>query len=232
MRLQQKIARGMLAVLVVVVVFIFLTNKSYNDIEGFLVRDLPINFKIARQYERFAEYWSRVGESIKDHVKFGIDKNISYNEISENLEGYLLSIGELIVLTDDLPAYTEIKYKCMGYMSQIKALELLVNKRNRLQSKFSEKREIATENAKTEILDLLEQFKSMMQSWRETFSSADFKESLVGTSSLMDNISRIEKDLIVADSEMSVYLSIKKNSEHSEDTDKKKDDNKTTLLTS
>ncbi|MDD2623804.1 MAG: SpoIIE family protein phosphatase [Candidatus Riflebacteria bacterium] len=229
MRLQQKIARGMLAVLVVVVVFIFLTNKSYNDIEGFLVRDLPINFKIARQYERFAEYWSKVGESIKDHVKFGIDKNISYNEISENLEEYLLSIGELIVLTDDLPAYTEIKYKCMGYMSQIKALELLVNKRNRLQSKFSEKREIATENAKTEILHLLEQFKSMMQSWRETFSSADFKESLVGTSSLMDNISRIEKDLIVADSEMSVYLSIKKNSEHSEDTDKKKDDNKTTL---
>ena len=35
MRLQQKIARATAGVLVVVVVFIFLTNKSYNDIEGF-----------------------------------------------------------------------------------------------------------------------------------------------------------------------------------------------------
>ncbi len=216
MKLQQKIARGMLVLFFVVVSFIFLTSKNFNDIEGFVIRDLPQNFKVAREYERFAEYWSQIGEAKKDYVKFGVDKSIAVEEVVERLTDYLDRIDKLVVETDEHEIFLEVKGKCLEYTHSLKQLERLVGKRIRLLKRFSEKKKNAIESARSEIVRLLDQFKEMTQSWRVSFEAKDFKESLSQTSGLIDYISRIEKDLIVANSEMSTYLLMKNEDENQE----------------
>jgi serine phosphatase RsbU (regulator of sigma subunit)/HAMP domain-containing protein len=214
MKLQQKIARGMLVLFFVVVVFIVLTSKNYNDIEGFVIKDMPQNFKVAREYERFAEYWSQIGEAKKDYVKFGVDKDVSVEEVTEQLLGYLDRIDVLVVNTEEYQVYAEIREKCLNYTRSLKQLEELVVKRNRLVKRFTDKKKQAIENTRSEIMRLLDQFKEMTRSWRVSFEAKDFKESLSQTSGLIDYISRIEKDLIVANSEMSTYLLVKNDEEN------------------
>jgi serine phosphatase RsbU (regulator of sigma subunit) len=217
MKLQQKIARGMLVLFFVVVVFIVLTSKNYNDIEGFVIKDMPHNFKVAREYERFAEYWSQIGESKKDYVKFSVtDKNISVEVVTEQLLGYLDRIETLVINTEEHQVYSEIKLKCLDYTHSLKQLELLVEKKNRLLKRFTDKKKEAIDNTRSEIMRLLDQFKEMTRSWRVSFEAEDFKESLSQTSGLIEYISRIEKDLIVVSSEMSNYLLLKNEQENGE----------------
>lgn len=209
MKLQQKIARGMLGILVVLIIIIVLTHKSYSDTEGFIVRDLPRNFRIAREYEKLAEYWSKNGEAMKDYVKFGINDRISLGEVFDTLEKYVSNIGLLASETDERKFADTIREKNVQYSSFVRTIDSLVDKRNKLQTRFIERREKAAENARTEIFSLLDQFKSMMQSWLE------FKSTLTDASDLLNQITRIERDLQAVQSEMSTYLSISNTQEPS-----------------
>ena len=141
MKLQQKIARVMIGILVVLIIIIFLTHKSYSDIEGFIVRDLPKNFRIAREYEQLSEYWSKNGEALKDYVKFGIDNRVSVGEVSEILKKHVDNIYKLTSCSDEQKFAAEIKEKNEQYGSKVRSIDQLVGRRSYLLARFNERRD-------------------------------------------------------------------------------------------
>lgn len=211
MSLQQRLARGIFAVLGVILVFMVLTSMSYWDIEGFVNKILPVNITIARSYERLAAGWTQLGEVLIEGLKSGpVDIDTDNSGKILELEQIIGKIETLISDQQRLEKIRQIKLLFASFSRQLTSYDLLVKSRNRILRKNSDRRAKAVEGLQSDVLSLLDRFKSMMADLNTTLKNPDFQASLGHTSSLMEKISRIEKDLILAETEVALYLSLKK----------------------
>lgn len=209
MSLQRRLTKGILAVLAVIVIFMALTSISYWDIEGFVTTILPVNSKIAKSYERLSNRWSFLGEYASDLLKGNVAPDRSSASATHELEITISRLENLVSDPQQLANFKEIKRLCASFTSQLAAYELLINNRNSILRKNSSRRIKAADGLRTEVVNLLDRFKGMILDLNTTLKNPDFQASLGGTSSLMEKISRIEKDLILAETEIALYLSLK-----------------------
>lgn len=211
MSLQQRLARGIFAVLGVILVFMILTSMSYWDIEGFVNKILPVNITIARSYERLAAGWTQLGEVLTESLKSGhADSDIDNSGKTLEIEQIINKIETLITDQQRLNSIKQIKLLFANFSRQLSSYDLLIKSRNRILRKNADRRSKAVEGLQSDVLSLLDRFKSMMTDLNATLKNPDFQASLGRTSSLMEKISRIEKDLILAETEVALYLSLKK----------------------
>ncbi|NCB39101.1 MAG: hypothetical protein EOM80_10045 [Erysipelotrichia bacterium] len=211
MSLQRRLTRGISAVLAVILVFMVLTSMSYWDIEGFVQTILPANIAIARSYEKIAGLYAQLGEIANENfqtVPASIEKD-SHAQTLE-LEQSITKLEALIKDAQRQENLRQVKHLSVSFIKQIASYELLIKSRNRLLKKNSDRRAKASETLRADVISLLDRFKSMMIDFKSALKNPDFQASIGGTSSLMEQISRIEKDLILAETEVALYLSLKK----------------------
>lgn len=213
MSLQRRLTKGISAVLAVIIIFMFLTSISYWDIEGFVTTILPVNITIAKSYERLASRWNSLGDYASELIKGSIESDGKHKLVSQELEGLASRLENLVVEPQHQTNLKEIKKLCASFTKQLDSFELLINNRNSILRKNSARRLKAAEGIRNEVVNLLDRFKGMLTDLSVTLKNPDFQASLGGTSSLMEKISRIEKDLILAETEIALYLSIKNDKE-------------------
>ncbi|MDD3146195.1 MAG: SpoIIE family protein phosphatase [Candidatus Riflebacteria bacterium] len=216
MSLQRRLARGIFTVLAVILIFMGLTSMSYWDIEGFVTKILPVNITIARSYERLAGRWTQLGEIVTESLKTGpTDSDTDNSAKTLEIEQIISKIEALIVDPQRSESIKSIKLLFANFNRQLASFDLLTRSRNRLLRKNADRRSKAAEGLRSDVVSLLDRFKSMMVDLNTTLKNPDFQASLGNTSSLMDKISRIEKDLILAETEVALYLSLRKEKEPS-----------------
>ncbi|PKL46093.1 MAG: hypothetical protein CVV42_17570 [Candidatus Riflebacteria bacterium HGW-Riflebacteria-2] len=219
MSLQRRLTRGIMAVLALILVFMLLTSISYWDIEGFVTSILPVNIAIARSYERVTSSWTQLADATNDSlVKNMTDADeATLTARADELAGLIKKLDNLI--TDDKRA--EVLHGIANlnttFMRQLASFKLLLKNRNRSLKRNSDRRVKAAEGLRSEVVNLLDRFKSMMIDLNAAFKNPDFQASLSTTSTLMDKIARIERDLILAETEVALYLSIKHGKETPEE---------------
>lgn len=209
MSLQKQLTKGISVVLVVIIIFMILTTMFYRDIEGFVSILLPRNVTISRTYERISARWTTLAdEAIANFKNYNIDAAQKKNK-AEGLAPLLTKLDNLIIEAPRKQALELLKELNASFSAQLETYENLLASRNLILMTTSHQRAKAAQGLQTEVFSLLEQFKEMMTDFNRTLQNPDFKKSLGSTSSLLEKISRIEKDLILAETEISLYLSLK-----------------------
>jgi serine phosphatase RsbU (regulator of sigma subunit)/HAMP domain-containing protein len=209
MSLQRRLAKGISAVLAVIIIFMALTSMSYWDIEGFVTTILPVNITIAKSYERLAGRWNYLGEYAGELQKNNLTVNASQSLIVQEIDQIVARLENLVTDEQRQNSLKQIKILCASFTRQLSSFELLINNRNSVLRKNSDRRLKAAQGLRSEVINLLDRFKSMIVDLNTTLKNPDFQASLGGTSSLIEKISRIEKDLILAETEIALYLSLK-----------------------
>ncbi|MBU1106761.1 MAG: SpoIIE family protein phosphatase [Candidatus Riflebacteria bacterium] len=219
MSLQRRLTRGISAVLAVILVFMLLTSMSYWDIEGFVTSILPVNIAISRSYERIAGYWVQLAESAEESMSRPLSDS-QETEMVTRADELIEMVKRLDNLVDDeerVQSLRSINNLSSAFIKQLDSFKLLLKNRNRALLRNSSRRAKAADGLRSEVVSLLDRFKSMMIDLNSTLKNPDFQASLGGTSTLMDKIARIEKDLILADTEVALYLSLKHGKETPEE---------------
>ncbi len=219
MSLQRRLARGIFAGLALILVFLGLTSMSYWDIDGFVTKILPVNITIARAYEKMAGRWTQLGETLSESIKID-SADEDYSSRVLEIEKLIARIEELISDRQRLENIRKIKLLFADFRQQLTSFDLLIKSRNRLLRKNASRRSKAAEGLRADVVGLLDRFKSMMVDLKNTLKNPDFQASLGNTSSLMDKISRIEKDLVLAETEIALYLSLRNDKETKKNTGK------------
>lgn len=210
MSLQKRLARWILVILAVFVIFLGLTSFSYYGIDGFITSVLPRNVAIARTYERFADHWNLAFQEARDNLF--LFESIPDQQVTESKDIFQQITGKLknlIELPERQGRFREIEHLCASFTSQLSTYYLSLNNRNRLHRKNYINRQKATQGMKNEVVNLLERFKSMLSDFNSALKNPDFQASLGRTSMLMQKIARIEKDLLLAETEVALYISQK-----------------------
>jgi serine phosphatase RsbU (regulator of sigma subunit)/HAMP domain-containing protein len=212
MSLQRRLTKGILAVLGVIIIFMALNLMSYWDIDAFVTLVLPPKVTIARTYERFGDNWNQLFEKAKDDLSLYNNEALSIPSAQiEKMSGIVARLKNLIESQERMEELTQIEHYAASFTKQLNSYYLLLQTRNRLQQKSFQSRQKAARGFKTEALNLLERFKSMLDDFNAALKNPDFKASLGKTSSLLDKIARIEKDLVMAETEVALYISQKDN---------------------
>ena len=211
MSLQRRLTRGISAVLAVILVFMLLTSMSYWDIEGFVTSILPVNIAIARSYERIAGYWVQLAESASESMRRPLSdaQEAVMTAHADEFIDMIKKLGNLVEDEERLQSLRSINSFSSAFIKQLDSFKLLVKNRNRALLRNSDRRAKAADGLRSEVVSLLDRFKSMMIDLNSTLKNPDFQASLGGTSTLMDKIARIEKDLILAETEVALYMSLK-----------------------
>ncbi len=210
MSLQNRLARGIAIILAVIVIFMALTSMSYLDIDSFVTVILPRHVTIARTYERFADSWNQAFQNAQDHLL--LYENVPENktiETIDRLNNISSRLNNLIELPDHKESFIELSRFCASFTNQLSSYYLHLNNRNRLHRKKFLSREKATVGMKNELVTLLDRFKSMLSDFNIALKNPDFQASLGQTSDLLQKISRVEKDLLLAETEVALYISQK-----------------------
>jgi serine phosphatase RsbU (regulator of sigma subunit)/HAMP domain-containing protein/phosphate uptake regulator len=213
MSLQRRLTKGISVVLGVILIFMALTSMSYLDIDGFVTTVLPRNVTIARTYERFADNWNQVFQAANDSLSIykDTDENL-YKKDIENLENVVERLDNLIQIPERKENLRYLEHLCASFTKQLASYYLLQANRNRLHLKKALSRQKATLGMKAEVINLLDRFKKMLTDFNSALKNPDFQASLGNTSSLMNKISRIDKDLLLAETEIALYISQKSGS--------------------
>ncbi|GAB1355249.1 MAG TPA: SpoIIE family protein phosphatase [Candidatus Rifleibacterium sp.] len=219
--LQRRLAKVFLVILLLFVILFALNWLSFSDIEDTVNVSLPVNIKIARAYEELAAKWTQLGETVTESLKSGPE--VAEQDNSEKLHQLELVIDRIEKLIDDparLEVLTHTRLMFDGFKKHFISFDLLLKSRNRMLRKNADRRSKAAEGLRADVTSLLDRFKSMIVDLNSTLKNPDFQASLGNTSSLMEKISRVEKDLILAETEVALYLSLKKGKEQSDKSEK------------
>ncbi|GAB4269889.1 MAG: hypothetical protein Kow0029_06240 [Candidatus Rifleibacteriota bacterium] len=210
MSLQKRLARGILVILAVILIFMVLTSMSFLDIDSFVAVVLPRNVAIARTYERFADLWGQTFQYAAELFNnYETRAEGSERLLEENLNNEILKLSNLIQIPERKEKLSEIKHLCASFTGQLSSYMLLQANRNRIYKNKAISRQRATQGMRQEVINLLDRFKKMLADFNTALKNPDFQASLGRTSSLMLKISRIEKDLLLAETEVSLYISQK-----------------------
>lgn len=213
MSLQKRLAKGISVVLGVILIFMALTTMSYFDIEGFVSTILPRNVTMARAYGNFADTWDQVFKTANDSLFIYENSDKNQSQIAnESLNSIISRLENLLQIPERKENLQHIEHLCASFTKQLSSYYLLHANRNRLHTKKSISRQKATQGLKSEVVSLLDRFKKMLSDFNTALKNPDFQASLGRTSSLMVKITRIEKDLLLAETEVALYISQKSSS--------------------
>ena len=209
MSFQRQLALSIAAVLAVILIILGLSSISFWDIEGFVTSMLPRHITIARTYERFADKWFTISEIAEGHASNPATPLLNLSiENTEVLNGYLEKLSNLVIEKDRKERLQNISRLCGSFTSQLENFELLLKRRNNIIQKKSINRTKAAEGLWEEVTLLLNRFKEMMKDFKETLRNPGFRSSLSQTSTLMIKIEKVEKDLLLAETEVALYISL------------------------
>jgi len=208
MTLKEQIFLGILAALLFLVVLTALIGFSYRSIDKFISDELIPHMAIARQYEQFISSWLSVSETLEENKAKSFLPFIN-EEVMNALEKSLSDLEKVTLTKEEKSGFLEIKDLVATYVWQIKDYERYFRRKLQLAQRESAKIEASTKNLSEKVEDLLSNFKSMMEKFNQALHDSTFQLSSETASTLMLKVSRIEKDLIMTQGEIALYLNAK-----------------------
>lgn len=204
--LRTRLTRGISAVIIILLVFWILTALSYKNVDNFLSDQLPENMLIAQSYEELSDAYSRVFEQSRQNIK-NYASEPTYNEFSPNKIKTLLY--ELSLLFEQRPnsSIEKLKELQASFIKELSMLDSMVAERNDLMMAKIVKRTQAASHFREQVLELLNQFSGMLSDLNTITQNPDFTS--LADQTLVNKIKRIQQDLINAETEISLYLSIR-----------------------
>jgi len=207
MTLQRRLAYGILLVLLVIAIFFGLTALSFFGIDKFGRVVLPLYIQTARLYERLGDDWMAISEEVERNIA---DQNRSDALATEPLVvKFETSLSQIEALINDpvhRKVFLDISRLASSYTLQLRQLDRIVSKRNSYFRRENEKRMLASKALSSKVTELSNRFRGMKNDFTEALKKAEFLSSSGETSSLMTHIAKIEKDLIMAEGEVNLYL--------------------------
>ncbi len=207
MTLQRRLFLGISLGLAVIMLFFGLTTIFFRSSDRFVADDLSPNLNIASLYERLEDYWTDAGDEIRGNV------------LNESFSGPLLpegkwekineitgELGKLVILPAERTRLLEIESVLGSYSRQLQVLERTISQRMVLTSRERQKHSQGAEMLAKKATELTEGFTRMMEDFSNALREPEFRSGLATTSALMSKISRIEKDLLIANGDVSLYI--------------------------
>ncbi len=210
MSLRRRLALGIGGALAGLLAFLAFTTHSFRQIDFFLNSSLFREIGIARTYERLAASWLEISDLVKANLR---DQQRTERLVPDGmLEQFELPLKELEAVMVE-PSYRASFAPVQGlaalYLKTLKEFERLVAQRGVLARKEVQRRRGAGQAVVTRVGDLLERYRKMVADFAETLKNPDFQASFGTTSTMLVKISRVEKDLDLAESEVALYLSLR-----------------------
>lgn len=212
MSLQSRLVRGIAVILAIIGFFIALTWWSYHGIDGLIRVTLPRQVTAARTYERFADLWSISHQKAHDQLQIYEDASETESlALIEKLNNVSQKLDNLIDDEKHRENLKQINHLCASFTSQLNVFFRQMQNRNRIHRKKVVSRLNATKGLNEEVVNLLDRFKRMLGDFNTALKNPDFQASLGHTSQLLEKISRVEKDLFLAETEIALYISLNGN---------------------
>ena len=211
MSLKKQLQIGMIAVLVVIVIFMLMTSKSYKDLDEFVLDNLPRNMILARQYDKLVNRWNRMDDTWQGLIK-DYESLPSLETWQSDFDNAFNQIGRNLTDSKHKEIFKSIKNDYSSYTQNYNYLERLITNRNNINQRNITKKEAAAKVARNDIEALLKNFRNMIKDLQNTIKSPDFTASTELTTSLYDAITKIETDLRASERELTIYLTVNSNS--------------------
>ncbi|NLI75465.1 MAG: serine/threonine-protein phosphatase [Candidatus Riflebacteria bacterium] len=210
MSLRSRLALGIGGALAGLLVFLAFTTHSFRQIDFFINSSLFREIGIARTYERLAASWLEISDLLKTNLR---DQQRTERLVPDGLlEQFEITLKELEAVMVE-PSYRASFAPVQGlatlYLKTLKEFERLVAKRGALARREVQRRRGAGQAVVTKVGDLLERYRKMVADFAGTLKNPDFQASFGTTSTMLVKISRVEKDLDLAESEVALYLTMR-----------------------
>ena len=211
MPVKKLITLFFLIVLVIGTVIFAVSAMFYRHLDSFISEVLTYEIEIARTYEKIAATVLQTSEYKAENLLDPFrEESLVPDEIPEKLHTLLARLEPLVERAGEAEhkaRFIEVKGHVASYLKLTDEFERTVAIRGQLYRKAAARKSEVGETVSSEVRNLLDQFKRMAEDFSKALKDPDFRSSLGTTSSLMEMISRIEKDLLIAQSEVALYLS-------------------------
>ncbi|NLM16701.1 MAG: SpoIIE family protein phosphatase [Candidatus Riflebacteria bacterium] len=192
-----------------------LTTFYHAKISSFLTSSLPENIRLARMYEQVASEWVKLNDHA-DECMYSSDSPEFFYESGtklvlkaiEDIEEELAKSPEVPVLPQRLANIKEIKKIFTAFSKDLDVLAELLVSRTTLQKKRAKQKTVAAQTMQEQIDKLLQKLKATRNDLSNTLKTPDFQKS-IGTTSLLENIKKIGKDLEYLEGDLEIYLASK-----------------------
>ncbi|MBF0545747.1 MAG: PP2C family protein-serine/threonine phosphatase [Candidatus Riflebacteria bacterium] len=207
MSLKSQLTISILAVTFFLIIFFSIIGASLKATETFISEDLFREVNIARYYETLVSNWVNLPEPEKIIVslEFSPENLLPESELNKLRKG-LLELDGLIINTERKNAFQRINQIFEDHVIKIRTLEKLLIKRNGIAKNEKLRRLEKKKFFEKQVQTLLDGFKRMIDDLSKTLRQPDFQLAIGNTANLMLAVSKMERDLLIAQSDVSKFL--------------------------
>jgi serine phosphatase RsbU (regulator of sigma subunit) len=210
MTLQRRLAQGIGVILAGLLIFLGFTTNSFHQIDQFITSTLFQEIEIARDYEHLADLWVEIDDLVQQHLSdHRRTAALVPEEMVQRFEQSLERLDGKMTEPAYRASFAPVQGAAQSYLKKLRDLERQAARRAALARREIQRRDGAGQAMITKVGDLLSRYRKMIADFSETLKNDDFQASLGTTSTLMVKISRIERDLDIAENEVALYLSLR-----------------------
>lgn len=209
MSLQKRLSIAIAFVLLVILIFFVISSLGFWDVNGFVRNVLPKNVAVAQTYERIADAWTDDDEAVSELDNDYNPKVIQDVATGAKIKKYIDILYKYNIEGKRRVKLAQIKSLSEEFFSRVRELKITLAKRNSIFQKKVNAQRAAARKLSDDVTHLLTKFHGMVNDFKKTLNSKEFRSSLIKTSDLVEKIIRIQNDLDLTEAEVSLYLSIR-----------------------
>jgi len=209
MTLQRRLARAMVLALVGLLCFLYFNAWFFRNIDQFVSGSLFLEIDIARTCEHLADRWDEIDDFAAARMSdpVGVEPLISAAQVA-SFQASIRELDGLMIYPAIRSDFVPVQALAESYLNKFREFERVVAQRGVIARRENRKRQDAGKAVADKVSTILKGYRKMMDDFSETLKNPDFQASMGTTSGVMLKISRIEKDLAIAETEVTGYLNI------------------------
>ncbi|MBF0502483.1 MAG: PP2C family protein-serine/threonine phosphatase [Candidatus Riflebacteria bacterium] len=207
MTLRKSLFLGNLLVIGFLLAFFAITGTSYQSLDRFIAEDLDRQIKVGRLYERLGSHWMAISEFRRDTARtLKQGESLVPEAIIASFDAVLRDLDKLIADGESRRTFLEINGIATMYSKQLRDYDRLKARRKSIMFREVKKRTDMTESFAQKGQSLTFGFKQLLDDFTTALKHPDFQAAMGNTATLMVKISRVEKDLMIIQNEVTQYL--------------------------
>ncbi len=206
--LQRQLRLGIGAALAFLLLFFLIAGPAWKALESFVHQDLKPDLALAQAYDRVLTEWVRVHKTIPELPEQLLRQTTPIGSV----EGLASCVRALDAVVDRIGSgrsrerYLEASSCISSYSNTLQLLQKALERRRRLGQEETRRRSAVTQTLSVRTQELVQGFKPMVDDFARLMKSPEFMDRQSGASDFVLKISRIEKDLVVIQSDLNLYI--------------------------
>ncbi|HNV71074.1 MAG TPA: hypothetical protein PKO06_15330, partial [Candidatus Ozemobacteraceae bacterium] len=208
--LRRQLRLGIGAGLAFLLLFFLVAGPAWKALESFVQNDLKPDLALAQAYDRVMTEWVRVHKAIPELPDQLLRQSTGVGRVDE-----LASCVRALDATFERAGpgrsrerYLEVSAYIASYSNTLQSLQKALDRRRRLGQEENRKRSEVSQTLVSRTQELVQGFKPMVDDFVKLMKSAEFLDRQAGASEFVLKISRIEKDLVIIQSDLNSYIQL------------------------